>query len=215
MQKIKAVIFDIDGTLANTVPLCVQAFRQAMEPQLHRPLSDEEIIASFGPDEEGTIESFKPKDSMKALSDFMHYYTSLHAAMCPQPFDGIEDLLEILKQKKVHLAIATGKGKDTIALSLKIFGIASCFEIVEHGAPEGSRKPEAMEHIVHTLGVQKSEVIYVGDSAGDIKESHQAGIAAVAAAWAATADKRKLEEEQPDAMFNTVEDFAAWLKQKL
>ena len=125
MQTIKAVIFDIDGTLANTVPLCVQAFRQAMEPQLQRHLSDEEIIASFGPDEEGTIESFKPGDSKKALADFMHYYQSLHTAMCPSPFDGIKDLLETLKQKGMRLAIATGKGEDTIAISLKQFGIAS------------------------------------------------------------------------------------------
>lgn len=49
MQKIKGVIFDLDGTLANTLPLCIQAFRQSVEPLTLQPLSDEEIIATFGP----------------------------------------------------------------------------------------------------------------------------------------------------------------------
>ena len=45
MQKIKAVIFDLDGTLANTLPLCIRAFREAVSPLIQRPLTDEEIIA--------------------------------------------------------------------------------------------------------------------------------------------------------------------------
>src|SRR3954470_525748 len=149
MEKFKAIIFDIDGTLANTVQLCVQAFRQAMEPQLHRPLSDEEIKAAFGPDEVGTIMSFNPPDVKKAADDFMRYYTSLHKEMCPQPFDGIRDLLNNLKNKGVCLAIATGKGNDTIQCTLHLFEVLQYFEIIESGSPQGSRKPEAIQHIVH------------------------------------------------------------------
>ena len=63
--------------------------------------------------------------------------------------------------------------------------------------------------------MQKEAVIYVGDSAGDIKESHEVGIRAVAAAWAPTAEKEKLEKEQPDALFDSVADFAGWFKQRL
>src|SRR4051794_28196669 len=108
MQKLRAVIFDVDGTLADTISLCVQAFRQALEPQLHRQLSDEEIKAAFGPDEEGTIKSFNPPDVKKATDDFVRYYESLHEEMCPKTFDGIKDLLSTLKSKGVHLAVATG-----------------------------------------------------------------------------------------------------------
>ena len=48
MKKIKAVIFDLDGTLANTLPLCIQAFRQSVEPLINHSISDAEIIATFG-----------------------------------------------------------------------------------------------------------------------------------------------------------------------
>src|SRR5206468_6855326 len=143
MEKFKAVIFDIDGTLANSIPLCVQCFRLALEPQLQRPLSDEEIKAAFGPDEEGTIIKFNPPDVKKAIADFMHYYKSLHEEMCPKPFDGIKELLDKLKNNGVCLAISTGKGIDAINISLHIFGIFGYFDKIEKGSPEGSRKPEA------------------------------------------------------------------------
>jgi len=215
MQKLQAIIFDIDGTLANTVPLCIQAFRQALEPQLHRPLSDEEIKAAFGPDEEGTIQSFNPPDVKKATDDFMRYYEALHEEMCPKPFDGIKHLLDTLKSKGVRLAIATGKGKDCSQLSLQRFGIFPYFDIIENGSPEGSRKPKAIQQIIEVFDVQKEETLYVGDSPGDIKESRKAGIPVVAAAWAKTADKEKLAKEQPNAIFDTVEDFAKWLYERL
>jgi phosphoglycolate phosphatase-like HAD superfamily hydrolase len=59
-MKIRAVIFDLDGTLADTLPLCIQAFRASVQPLIHRCPSDEEIVATFGPSEEGTIMALAP-----------------------------------------------------------------------------------------------------------------------------------------------------------
>jgi beta-phosphoglucomutase-like phosphatase (HAD superfamily) len=64
-MKIEAVIFDLDGTIANTLPLCIAAFRKSIEPLLQASISDEEIIATFGPSEEGTIRKLIP--TMKKL----------------------------------------------------------------------------------------------------------------------------------------------------
>lgn len=214
MEKLKAIIFDVDGTLANTVPLCVEAFRQALEPQLHRSLSDEEIKAAFGPDEEGTMMAFHPPDLKRAMDDFMHYYMSLHAAMCSQPFDGIKNLLTALKSRGVCLAVATGKAKDTTELSLRRFNIIQYFDRIENGSPEKSRKPEAIQQLVTAFGINKKETLYVGDSPGDVKESHEAGIYVAGAAWAPSTDKEKLKAAKPDVLFDSVEDFAAWLAQR-
>ncbi len=216
MQKIKAVIFDIDGTLGNTIPLCIQAFRQTVEPLVHHPLSDEEIKAEFGPNEAGTIKELAPgSDYNKAAIDFLHHYEALHG-MCPEAFDGMVNLLETLKSKNVYLAVATGKGKETGDLSLQRFGIASFFSIVKNGSLDGKQKPADIEQIVESFGaVTKEETIYVGDSASDIQDSRKSGVAAIAAAWAPTADKDELEKEHPDECFSTVEDFARWLYARL
>lgn len=212
MQKIKAVIFDIDGTLANTIPLIIQAYRQAVEPLVHLPLSDDEIVATFGPSEEGSIRAIAPDDYKKGTTDFLRIYKELHN-MCPHPFDGITELLNALKSKRVKLAIATGKGKETIDISLQCFNLTGFFDRIEPGSPDGSRKIEAINLILNSWpAIEKDEVIYVGDSPGDITESHEVGIAAVAAAWAETAKRDKLKETQPDEIFYTVEDFSKWLE---
>jgi beta-phosphoglucomutase-like phosphatase (HAD superfamily) len=85
-MKIKAVIFDLDGTLANTLPLCIQAFRESLQPLIQRYLSDEEIIATFGPSEEGTIMALAPDYYDEGVSAYLHLYSSLHS-MCPAPFE--------------------------------------------------------------------------------------------------------------------------------
>src|SRR5689334_12156100 len=100
MRKIKAVIFDLDGTLANTLPLCIQAFRQSVEPLINRSVSDEDIIATFGPSEEGTIMALAPDYYDKGVADYLHYYKSLHH-LCPVPFEGIKELLILLRNKGV------------------------------------------------------------------------------------------------------------------
>ncbi len=216
MQKIKAVIFDIDGTLGNTIPLCIQAFRQTVEPLVHHPLTDEEIKAAFGPNEAGTIKKLAPgSDYNKAAIDFLHHYEVLHS-MCPQPFEGMLDILKTLKSKGVHLAIASGKGKESSEMTLQRFGIASFFSMVKNGSLDGKQKPGDIEQLIQSFGdVTGEETIYVGDSPSDITDSRKAGITAIAAAWATTAKADELEKEKPDELFYKVPDFAGWLHNKI
>ena len=71
MKKIKCVIFDLDGTIGDTVPLCIKAFKEAIEPLINRSVSNEEIIATFGPSEEGTIMALAPEFYEKGVEDYL------------------------------------------------------------------------------------------------------------------------------------------------
>ena len=215
MEKIKAVIFDLDGTIADTLPLCIQAFRASIEPLVNRSLSDSEITATFGPSEEGTIMALAPSHYDQGIKDYLRFYRDFHG-MCPSPFDGIENLLEVLKSKNVYTAMVTGKGKHSTKISLDRFGLAHFFEAVETGSPKGPRKVEAIQHIVSSLKNSKSdEVIYVGDSPSDIISSRNAGVWAIAAAWAETAEPESLLALHPDEMFASVLGFSEWLCHKI
>lgn len=211
MQKIKGVIFDLDGTLANTLPLCIQAFRQSVEPLTLQPLSDEAIIATFGPSEEGTIMTLVPEHYEKGIVNYLNFYKDLHD-MCPDPFPDIRDLLDLLKERGIRIAMVTGKGKHSTDISLKKFGLTSYFELIETGSPTGPRKTEGIRQVLAGWPhLQKEEIIYVGDAPSDIKASREAGIAIVGAGWAPTADPEALLTQQPDRLFYTVKDFADWL----
>ncbi len=215
MQRIKAVIFDLDGTLADTLPLCIQAFRRSIEPLIHRSLSDADIIATFGPSEEGTIMALAPGYYEEGVAGYLHCYESLHA-MCAVPFEGITTLLDTLKQKKVSVSMVTGKGRYSTAISLKYFALTDYFTFIETGSPAGPRKAEGIQLILDRLPeIAKSEIVYVGDAPSDINASRKAGIAVVAAAWANTAEPEKLKEVQPDELFFTVQELTDWLSERV
>lgn len=215
MKKIKAVIFDLDGTLANTLPLCIQAFRQSIEPLVNRPISDTEIIATFGPSEEGTIMTLAPNHYEKGVSDYLYFYETLHE-MCPKAFDGIDDLLTTLKNKQIRIAMVTGKGKYSTHISLKKFDQTHFFEFIETGLPGGPRKAEGIQIILDSLPeIKKEEFIYVGDAPSDIIASRKVGIPVVAAAWADTAEPETLKELNPDKLFYNIKDFTNWLYTKI
>lgn len=215
MKKISAVIFDLDGTLANTLPLCIQAFRHSVEPLIQRALSDTEIIATFGPSEEGTIMALAPDHYDKGVMDYLHYYEDLHG-MCPVAFDGIKKLLDALKDNGIRIAMVTGKGKHSTEISLKYFELTHFFELIETGSPKGARKAEGIQVILDEWNdIRKEEVIYVGDAPSDIIASSKAGIPVIAAAWAETAEPEKLLELQPDEIFYSVEAFSNWIQQKI
>lgn len=215
MQKIKAVIFDLDGTLANTLPLCIQAFRQSVEPLINRSISDADIIATFGPSEEGTIMALAPDHYDKGVSDYLHYYEQLHD-MCPVPFDGVKEILQTLENRGVRIAMVTGKGKHSTDISLRHFELTHFFEMMETGSPEGARKAEGIRIILDGLtDIKKDEVIYVGDAPSDITASRKVGIPIIAAAWADTSEPEKLQEMQPDELFYTIRDFEDWLLNRI
>lgn len=212
-QKIKGVIFDLDGTLANTLPLCISAFRKAIEPLANRKLSDEEIVATFGPSEEGTVMALAPHAFEEGVAAYLQYYTELHD-LCKAPFNGMVELLETLQDRNIRLAMVTGKGKYSAAVSLARFELTEFFEIVETGIKSGPSKPEGIQRVLQQWHfLNKDEVIYVGDAPSDIDACRKAGIAIVAAAWAETAEPEKLIPLKPDELFDKVEDFSNWLLQ--
>ncbi len=214
MQKLKAIIFDLDGTIADTLPLCIQAFRQSIEPLTGRTLTDADIIAEFGPSEEGTIRALAPDHYDKGVADYLHFYETLHS-QCSQPFEGIIPLLDMVKIKGVRIAMVTGKGRHSTAISLQQFNLVSYFELLETGSPEGPRKAEGLQLIMDQWkDIDKQEVLYVGDAPSDIIACRKVGIPVAAAAWAATSEPEKLIALQPDYLFYQIPDFAAWLHTK-
>src|SRR5579864_9064339 len=116
---IKGIIFDLDGTLADTLPVCFAAFRRAFHEFSGRIYTNEEITALFGPSEEGSILQIVPDRSEECLQVFLEEYERAHAS-CLEPFPGILDALRLLKDRGVKVAVVTGKGQHSAAISLRM-----------------------------------------------------------------------------------------------
>ena len=210
MNKIKTVIFDLDGTIADTLPLCISAFKKSIEPLLARDVSEEEIIATFGPSEEGTIRKLIPLHEKIGVEAYLKHYEQLHYT-CPAPFPGVKELLELLNQKGLQLAMVTGKGIHSTKLSLKQFGLAQYFDVLETGSPNGPNKVNGIRSVINRLKVDIHESLYIGDAPSDIVYCQEIGIPIAAAAWASTADAEELERLNPNWLFRSVDEFSKWI----
>lgn len=212
--KFKAFIFDLDGTVGDTLPLCISAFKKSIEPLLKQSLTDEQIIATFGPSEEGTIRQLIPDHQVEGTKQYLIHYEQLHS-MCPAVFPGIKEILEELSRKGIKLGMVTGKGRYSTEISLRKFGIDQNFKICETGSPEGPDKVNGIRRIVKRLDIPMDESIYIGDAPSDIRYCRETGIRIIAAAWASTARPEELRALQPDYLFTSIEEFRNWIDQNI
>ncbi len=208
---IRGIIFDLDGTLGDTLPVCFQAFGSVFERRLGRRYSDAEIQSMFGPSEEGVLARHFPDDFAGALHEYLREYRCAHRA-CTEPFPGLREALDFLRERGVHLAVVTGKGPRSAQVSLEALGLTDYFPIVEAGSPTGGVKPEAMRRVLRAWGVAPRSVVGVGDSPSDIRSAKEVAVQSVAAAWAPGSSSRKLAACAPERLFRNVAAFRAWLE---
>jgi phosphoglycolate phosphatase-like HAD superfamily hydrolase len=209
-MRLAGAIFDLDGTLADTLPACYAAFRAACA-RLGGPVyTDAQIRGLFGPSEEGMVQRAMPDRWEAALDVLLEEYRR-HLALCPRVFPSIASALDRLRRHRVPLALVTGKGPRTTTMSLTHFGLDDTFDAVETGSPQGVVKAAAIARVVAAWGVAAREVVYVGDAVADMHAAIEAGVLPVAAAWAPSAIESELAATQPYVLFRDAGEFEAWL----
>ncbi len=208
---LKGVIFDLDGTLGDTLPVCFAAYRTAFQEFTGNILSDREITSLFGASEEGIIRKLVADQWEQCLEVYLANYNREHVN-CRNPFPGIDSALMFLKACGVRLAIVTGKGKYSTIISLNYFGLEDTFDVVEVGSEKGAIKPVSIQRVLDRWGFLPDQVAYVGDASYDMQAAKEVGLIALGAAWAETANIESLERENPTAIFTSIKAFTEWVK---
>jgi pyrophosphatase PpaX len=211
-MKLSGFIFDLDGTLGDTLPVCFQAFRRTFEIHLGITYTDPDIRAMFGPSEEGVFQRLLPECWQECLATFLEAYEHAHQELATD-FPEMGRVLEALQGLGLRLAIVTGKGPSSAAISLRYRGLASYFEVMEAGSPAGGVKAEAIGRVLKRWGLSSEQVVYVGDTISDMRAARQAGVHAIGAAWGGrSASAAELKEHNPLAVFEAVPDFLDWIR---
>lgn len=196
----------MDGTLGDTLPSILIALRETFARFAGRIYTDEEIVAMFGPSEEGIIRQHVPSDAYEpALQYYINRYAELHA---DQPFPGIRDLMRDLKDRGVRIAIATGKGPGTAAISMRAYGLEGYIDCLETGSAQGGVKPELIRRVLDCWGLPAHQVAYVGDAQSDMVDARIAGVLPIGAAWSQPAS---VTEADTPYLFTSVESLKMWL----
>lgn len=205
----KLIIFDLDGTLIDTrtdiANACNHALEQCGFPQ--RDIEEYNMLVGRGIDNlfRGAMPASEVNEENVARmrSLFVPYYNE-HGCDWTRPYDGIMDILEVLKDKGLHFAVASNKYQEgTQSLVEKFFGKYDFVKIL--GQREGRPiKPdpqivdEAMEGVP---GIRKDEVIYVGDSNVDMETGINAGVRTIGVTWGFRT-REELEAYSPYALID-------------
>jgi HAD superfamily hydrolase (TIGR01509 family) len=164
----RAVVFDLDGTLVDSLPLVLGAIRHALEPFGARPTM--EIFARLG----GPPERFLGPllDDLRNLPTALKRLESFHRehAHMIQPYEGVNTLLTGLRSLGVQVALWTGRDRDSAGGLLKSHQLEGFFATVVCGDDLPSHKPDpaGLREIMRRLAVTPEETLFVGDADVDV-----------------------------------------------
>ena len=208
-MHIKGMIFDLDGTLVDTLPIVVTALKETFLEYSGLAYTTEEISQMFGPSEEGVIQRrVAAVDYPSALRMYIDRYSALQQ-QDGQAFPGVLDLLAELRARGIRSGVVTGKGPRTAAVTLRAIGLETYIETLRPGSPVGAVKPDAIRSVLAEWGIAPAQAAYVGDVPYDMQAAREAGVLPLAAGWARTAT---VKHGDGDAYFETVEALIDWIK---
>ena len=186
----KLAIFDLDGTLLNTIGDLAEAANHMLALR-NLPQHDYPTYCTFvGNGIMRLVERALPEELRTteyvaaARRDFLAYYID-HIDQKTVPYAGITELLSALQARGVRLAVASNKFQAGTEKLIRAYFPQIDFEVVFGQRPEVPLKPDpaVVEEILTLTGVAREEVLYVGDSGVDMLTARAAGVRSVGVTW--------------------------------
>ncbi len=192
--KIKGILFDLDGTLANSFPSIIIAFREAfkfLEPYAKTKLNftDYEIKKLIGIPHQQTF--IKIANDNEAVAKAAMIFRETRKKFRVDAIDGSIDLLNFLKTKNFNLGIVTTTGRELTERILNDLNVQNLFEAVITGTDVLNLKPhpEPILKAIEILNLSKDSCVMVGDHPNDIIAANSAGIKSIAILYTHTKDE--------------------------
>jgi phosphoglycolate phosphatase len=186
MRTIKAVIFDLDGTLVDSAPDIQVALNKLLAEEGRRPVTLEEVAAMIGDGAPKLVEramnatgaADAPDDLPTLTGRFLGFYEG-HTTDLTRPYPGVREALERLRSAGVRMGICTNKPERPTRELLRDLRLAPYFLAVFGGdTVEGVKKPDPrlIHAVLAALGASPAEAVMVGDNANDVAAARAAGI---------------------------------------
>ncbi len=206
---IKAVLFDMDGTLLDSEGLSSEATDYGVHAITGRHLTDRENRSLTGQPVRKILAEWFPENNNSIYEAGIEYYRTRINKIAP--FPGVPDMLHNLNVK-YRMAIVTSTHREQAVEILRSVGIHDYFEFVigQDDTAMNKPDPEPVFLALSRLNVSKEECIFVGDQPYDIIAAHEAGITAAAAIWG-SGIKEVLETYHPDYILGRPEELLSLL----
>jgi len=209
-----AIIFDLDGTLADSTGCVVHAAQTVGRAHDLPTVTDEEIRQRIGEPLGPMLAALFGAEGellQQLVKDYSAAYVAGTATM-ERPFGGTLALLEALRADGRQLAIATGKSQNGAEHATERMGLAPYFDSIHGIIPgtPGKPHPAVLERAMAALGVDASSAVMIGDTTYDLDLSAAIGVGSVAVSWGVH-DVETLRGRGPRALVHSMEELLDWL----
>ena len=186
---IKLIIFDLDGTLVNSIEDLADSSNYALTKNGFPTHEGYKYKHFVGDGVQMLIKRALPENSrsdetiLKVKADFSEYYNE-HYSSKTKPYNGINELLSELKAKEISMAVASNKPDEFSKVIVSLF-FGDTFTFVQGNTTQIPKKPDPqiVFFILEKLNIKKSECLFVGDSDIDIMTAKAAGIKSIGCLW--------------------------------
>lgn len=211
-MSIKALLFDFDGTLLDTNELIILTFMNILEEKFPGQYSSKDCLKFIGPSLKETFDELTPGETEVMVEKYLEWNAAHHDELIKE-YDAVVSTLEQLKEMGIRLVIVSTKRRVGIEKGLQAMGAMHLFEFyiglddVAFVKPH----PEPVLLALEKLGLEKEDVIMIGDNSHDIEGGKNAGVRTAGVAWSLKGEAF-LQQFKPDYMLQHMTDLLTIVK---
>ena len=194
------VVFDLDGTLADTVALIVASYQHAFRTVVGHEEDPDLIKSWIGRTLMDAFTSYSPEHA-QALHDAYLPWNDANTERLIRGYDGVREVLADLSAVGVRLGVATSKRRRSAEQAMRVLGLSDHLPVLIAMEDTSTHKPDPAPLLLalERLGGTPGEAVYVGDAVVDVLAGQAAGMATVAVTWGA-GQPEALAVARPDAI---------------
>lgn len=206
-KKIKALLFDFDGTLLDTNELIIQSFQHVLEKYYPGEYDREAILPFLGPTLTENFSTIDPNRVAQFIKEYREWNIENHDRLSRE-FDGVSKAMQRLKAQGFKMAIVSTKVNYMIEKGLRLLDVEGVFDVVigHDDVSKTKPDPEPILLALERLGLAPEEAIMIGDNYHDIVGGQNAGVKTAGVAWTAKGEAF-LQQYEPDYMLQHITDL--------
>jgi len=214
---VQAVLFDLDGTVADTAPDMADALNELLSQHNKNTLSHDQLRqhtsrGAIALIEQGFNEALTPKQVNQLRDTFLQIYAN---RLCNKTtlFPGIAELLNFLDAENIPWGIVTNKPGNLAEPLIHELGLAARSQCIISGDTLPQRKPHPapLLHAAKIMGIENTQCIYVGDDPRDVEAGKAATMQTAAAAYGYIQDSEDLNLWGADVVIQNALELKGWL----
>ncbi|MBI5230841.1 MAG: HAD-IA family hydrolase [Coriobacteriales bacterium] len=189
-RSLDCILFDLDGTLVNTIELILASFRHATREVFGHAIPDDALLRNVGIPLRAQMAEFDPDRVDELLAVYRAYNAEVHDRMIRE-YEGTDEALTSLKAEGLVLGVVTSKSRGPALRGLEVYGLDRHMDLVLTSDDTDAHKPDPtpLLEAARRLDVAPARCAYVGDSPHDMTAARAAGMVAIAALWGPFRDR--------------------------